>query len=522
MIKKYRFLFLLAFIAGSLFAQNKDDKGKQPEKYRPLIHFSPAAGWMSDPNGLVYLDGEYHLCYQHITAGVAGTCWGHAVSTDLLNWQHMPIAILPDSLGFIYSGCSVADLKNTSGLGTLENPPLLALFTYYNGNAKPDNNQTQALAFSTDKGRTWTKYSKNPVIPNPGLTDFRDPHVFWSETYNRWIMALSGGAVIQFYASKDCLSWDYLSEFGKDMGSHVGPWECPDLFPVKVEGSNQIKWVLLVSVVDFTDTPNRLSTSTQYFIGDFDGKNFTTEQRDTCWLDYGKDNYAGITYDNAPGGRRIFVGWMHSHQYAGAAQGSTTKTWSGAATFPRELKVVSTDNGYRLQSKPIKEIKKLYNRTVKIKPAVIDGSYSLSDKIPFDKAPLNIMLSFENPGFEKLPLCYGVRLSNQLGQYIQVEYNKSDQCFYVDRTSAVGVPFHDQFASIQKAPYKATEKLLNWQLLIDVASLELFVADHKIVFTDVFFPTEPFNTIELITKSGTIKLKKGSITSLHSVKCINP
>ena len=493
------------------------------ENYRPKIHFSPQAGWMSDPNGLVYMDGEYHLCYQHIPFAEDGTLhwgemyWGHAVSRDLCHWQHLPIALSPDSLGYIFSGGSVADLHNTSGLGTAQQPPLLALFTYYDHEAARAGRietQSQGLAYSTDRGRTWTKYAGNPILPNPGIADFRDPHIFWHDASRQWIMVLTAGRTVRFYSSPNCITWSYLSEFGADVGSHVGPWECPDLFPLQVQGTGQTKWVLLTSVVDFTDRPTRLQTATQYFVGDFDGKHFTSTQRDTLWIDYGRDNYAGITFDNAPHGRRIFVGWMHSHQYAAAAQGYTTRSFSGAATFPRELSLASTQNGYRLVSHPVHELSRLRDKSQKLQRTRIEGTVRLSPEVPFDKAPIELDAHF---GKRQNATRYGIRLRNDSGEYISIVYDRLTQCFTADRTHATAVQFSEPFASVEHARLPLGCDPTHWYALIDVASIELFVGGGTVVFTNVFFPSAPFDTIEWIAKGGNATLERGRITSLKNI-----
>jgi fructan beta-fructosidase len=258
---------------------------------------------MNDPNGMVYYKGEYHLFYQHYPEkSVWGPMhWGHAISTDLVHWEHMPIAIYPDSLGYIFSGSAVADYNNTSGLGTKENPPLVAFFTYHDMKAEKEGRfteiESQAIAYSLDKGRTWTKYKGNPVVKNPGIRDFRDPKVIWHNDSKQWIMSIASGQVIKFYSSPNCLDWTYLSEFGEGRGEHGGVWECPDLFPLQVKGSNETKWVLIVNINPGGPAGG---SATQYFVGDFNGKEFISAQSKTQWMDYGKDNYAGVTWSNAP------------------------------------------------------------------------------------------------------------------------------------------------------------------------------------------------------------------------------
>lgn len=511
-------LIILSCLIFSVIAVSQTEVTQSgAEVYRPRFHFSPADGWMSDPNGLVYYDGEYHLFYQHIPnqPSVGGTHWGHAVSRDLLYWEHLPVALSPDSMGSIYSGCCVVDYKNTSGLGTKANPPLIAVYTYHNHALdKEGYPESQAIAYSIDKGRTWVKYAGNPVITNPGMKDFRDPKVIFDDEAGRWLMALACGTVIRFYESPDCIHWEYLSEFGEGCGSHVGPWECPDFFPLKVKDSEETKWVLLVSVVDFTETANRYSTATQYFIGDFDGENFKSAQTDTLWIDYGKDCYAGVTFYNAPGDRRIFLAWMNTHQYAGQARQAITKDWSGAATFPRELSIVKAGSDYRLQIEPVNEIMGLYNRQIKLEKRKVEGTYDLSELLSFPTAPIELDVEFSSI---ELPSQYGFCLKNSAGEYIKFGYNKEKQQFYVDRTNATGIKFHDQFASVQTSLPFRPEENMHWKALIDVGSVELFVGDSQIVFSNIAFPSTPFDVIGLFTVEGSVVLERGTVTELKSI-----
>ncbi|GAA0853126.1 glycoside hydrolase family 32 protein [Aliiglaciecola litoralis] len=246
------------------------------EQFRPKFHYTPPANWMNDPNGMVYYEGEYHLFYQyHPNSTVWGPMhWGHAVSTNLLDWQTLPIALYPDEQGTIFSGSAVIDWQNTSGFGSIESPPMVAIYTYHdnikNGLGK-DDFQTQAIAYSLDKGRSWTKFHGNPVLNNPGIRDFRDPKVTWHEPSQRWIMVLAQQDHIGFYSSKNLRQWQPLSTFGEGVGSHGGVWECPDLLRVKIEGTDEYKYILIVSLI--TGAPNG-GSGTQYFVGDFDGERF--------------------------------------------------------------------------------------------------------------------------------------------------------------------------------------------------------------------------------------------------------
>lgn len=250
------------------------------EKHRPQFHFSPETGWMNDPNGMVYYEGEYHLFYQYYPdSTVWGPMhWAHAISTDLIHWEHLPIALYPDEHGYIFSGSAVVDWDNTSGFGEGNAPPLVAMYSYHDmakEHAGGDDFQTQGIAYSNDKGRTWTKYQANPIIKNPGVRDFRDPKVIWHEDSKQWISAIAALDHLMIYGSRDLKKWYLLSEFGKDLGSHDGVWECPDLFPIIADNGKQY-WVLIQNMG--TGNPNG-GSGTQYFIGQFDGKEYTVDEK---------------------------------------------------------------------------------------------------------------------------------------------------------------------------------------------------------------------------------------------------
>ncbi len=267
-------------------------------QYRPAYHFAPAAHWMNDPNGMVYLNGTYHLFFQYYPDGMVWgpMHWGHATSRDLVQWQEQPIALYPDSLGWIFSGSAVIDANNTAGFGK---NAMVAIFTHHNDPEEKkhtNKHQYQSLAYSLDEGKTWTKYAGNPVLPNPGIQDFRDPKVSWHEASKQWVMTLATKDRITFYGSPNLKNWTKLSEFGEKVGAHGGVWECPDLFPLQLKG--QTYWVLIVNLNP--GAPNG-GSGTQYFVGQFDGKTFTPRSTDTKWADYGPDDYAGVTWNNTPG-----------------------------------------------------------------------------------------------------------------------------------------------------------------------------------------------------------------------------
>lgn len=517
----YLIVSMLLFNACAGKAGNETTNSERKEfqeQYRQQAHFTPPVGWMNDPNGMVYYEGEYHLFYQYNPNDKhwGDLHWGHAISTDLMHWEHRPPAIHPDEMGFIFSGCAVVDWKNSSGLGSAENPPLLAFFTYHDMEKEKAGQidiESQALAFSLDKGRSWSKYAKNPVVKNPQIRDFRDPKVFWHNPSEQWIMSLASGQVIRFYGSKNCLDWTYLSEFGQGVGNHDGVWECPDLFPLKVEGSDEEKWVLIVNINPGGPAGG---SATQYFVGKFDGKAFTSEQKETLWMDYGKDNYASVSWSDAPDNRRILIGWMNNWQYAGK---EPTPTWSGGATLPREMGLVKDGDLYLLTSTPVKELELLKGEKVTLQSETVKNSLLLSEKFSFEKAPLEIKLQFNQANNTQMnfPARYGIRLSNELGEYILIGYDNLEKIFYVDRTHATGEVFSDQFSSLHGVPYIIQSPQIDWHLIIDACSVEFFTAGNRIAITDLFYPTKPFDTIELFTQDGQIELLSGEITSLQSI-----
>lgn len=641
------------------------------EKHRPHFHFTPPEKWMNDPNGMVYYEGEYHLFYQYYPDGtVWGPMhWGHAVSADLVNWEHLPTALYPDELGYIFSGSAVVDWKNTSGFGKDGKPPLIAIFTHHNvegEKAGRNDFQYQSIAYSTDKGRTWTKYEGNPVIPNPGIKDFRDPKVIWDEDSGQWFMVFAAWDHVKFYSSPDLKNWTYLSDFGKDWGGHGGVWECPDLFPLIVENTGEKKWVLLLSINP--GGPNGGST-TQYFVGDFNGKNFTLDEdfaktlgsetgkrkraytpsgivftsfegnsydewnvdgsafgtspaegnlvsqigvegytgnylvhsqfngdqsvgtltsppftidkpyinfqigggndklktaitllingevvrtaagansdrmnwhgwdvsefkgqrasiqiidKNTggwghinvdqimfsdrlarpaidkaVWLDWGRDNYAGVTWSDTPDGRRIFIGWMSNWDYA---QVVPTEKWRSAMTIPRELKLIKTAEGFRLQQIPVNELQRLRSENYVLEKTALNGKLDVTGKINFSASTTEIILTGEN--IKDKP--FGIELSNSKGERYSVGYDPVARHFFSDRTNAGKKEFSTVFAEkIHIAPYRINDGKIEMRLFFDVASCELFAEDGTVVMTDIFFPNEDFTTLKIIGE-GTI------------------
>jgi fructan beta-fructosidase len=507
------FLYIITF---SSCLSNQKSTAKA-EAHRPQFHFTPKTGWMNDPNGMVYYKGEYHLFYQYYPdSTVWGPMhWGHAVSKNMICWEHLPIALYPDSLGYIFSGSTVVDENNTSGFLQKslngqkgDEKALVAIFTQHDmagEKAHKTDFQTQGIAYSLDKGRTWTKYDHNPVIKNQGLKDFRDPKVLWHSPTNQWIMTLAVADHVEFYVSKDLKKWTKAGEFGKTEGSHGGVWECPDLFPLKVEGTGIEKWVLIQSIGN--GAPNG-GSGTQYFIGHFDGKTFKNDNKpsDILWLDYGRDNYAGVTWSNSPDNRRLFLGWMSNWQYA---QKVPTALWRSAMTLPRELSLKNTEKGLRLLQKPVKEQEILRGGKQNI------SAQNMSESFALKPASISNELSLSFDLTKTTAHDLGVILSNAKGEKVLIGYEKATNRFYIDRRDGGKKDFEKSFAGRHYALRETTSTLLKMNLHIDLASVELFADDGALTMTDVFFPTENFNHISIFSKNGTSYLAEGILWALN-------
>ena len=477
------------------------------EQYRPQIHFSPKEHWMNDPNGMVYNDGIYHLFFQYFPGGtVWGPMhWGHATSKHLIHWQQQPIALYPDSLGYIFSGSAVVDKKNTSGFGKNGKIPLVAIYTNHDPKgekAGKNNFQTQSIAYSLDNGKTWIKYSKNPVLKNPGITDFRDPKVMWYSQENKWVMTLATKDRITFYSSKDLKNWNKESEFGETEGAHGGVWECPDLFPLKYQGKTV--WILIVNLNP--GGPNQ-GSATQYFTGDFDGTKFTPNSSQTKWIDYGPDEYAGVTWNNT-GNRRIFLGWMSNLLYANKVP---TVKWRNAMTIPRELHLAKVKNEMYVTSEPVEELKLIAPKSIVKTNVTVSKSTDISKLIEQPVSlPCRINLSIAQSDN------FSILLSNNLKEKLVVGYDKESNQFYIDRTMAGKSDFNKEFPEKHSAPRISENKEMTLSLIIDKSSLELFADGGLSVMTSIFFPEKPYNKIEIST-SGKVLFNSISYKGFNSI-----
>ena len=448
------------------------DCTNREKQYRPTYHFSPEWGWMNDPNGMVYKDGEWHLFYQYNPYGSfwGNMHWGHAVSKDLVNWEHLGIALAPDDLGAIFSGSAVVDTDNTAGFGR---GAIVAMYT------SDGDNQTQSIAYSLDNGRTFTKYAGNPVIMAEDTPDFRDPKVFWDHQTRQWKVVLAAGQEVQFYSSSNLKDWTYDSSFGLAYGNHNGVWECPDLIRLPFEGKD--KWVLLLNI-----NPGGPfgGSATQYFVGSYDGKTFKCDDLPTVtrWMDYGKDHYAAVTWSNAPDGRTVAIAWMSNWQYANSVP---TQQFRSANSVPRDLSLIRKGKEVILKSTPSKEVEALRGTPVQF--TLSTAPVELFDK-PVKAYELVIRFSLQKKEGATFVL------SNEAGEQVVFSYEAATQTFSMDRRGSGMVKFSKKFAAVTSAPTRVGGKM-ELRLLMDSASIEAFSEDFAM--TNLVFPSAPYNTLRL-------------------------
>ena len=467
------------------------------ETYRPLYHFTPQYGWMNDPNGMVYADGTYHLFYQYNPYGArwGNMHWGHAISKDLVNWQYQPTAIAPDKLGAIFSGSAVIDHDNTAGFGK---GAMIAIFT------SAGDRQTQSIAYSLDGGKTFTKYEGNPVLSDANIIDFRDPKVFWHAPSKQWVMSLATTQTITFYGSKNLKEWTRLSEFGEGLGGHGGVWECPDLFPLTYEGKT--KWVLFVSINP--GGPNG-GSATQYFIGDFDGKTFTPDAMNyPLWLDYGRDNYAGVTWSNVPAadGRRLFIGWMSNWDYANEIP---TVNFRSAMTVARTLRLAHNGEHLVVASEPVKELESLRREPLSLADKTTSDTVTFENFLPNNQGAYELTFTLTPNDTDS----FSFSIENTKGEVLTYLFDIANKTLSADRTKS-SVAFNANFAeTLVKAPLTA-KKSYTVRLLVDKASTELFVNNGEVVQTNTVFPSEVYNTLRFKTEKGTLNLNDITVYKL--------
>ena len=458
------------------------------EKFRPTYHFSPLYGWMNDPNGMVYKDGEYHLFYQHNPYGSkwGNMHWGHAISKDLINWEHRPDAITPDALGTIFSGSAVVDTDNTAGFGA---GAIVAIYT------QNSDRQVQSIAYSTDNGRSFTKYENNPVLTSDAR-DFRDPKVFWHKETQRWIMLLAVGQEMQIFSSSNLKDWAFESSFGEGQGAHGGVWECPDLFELPVDGTNEKKWVLLCNL-----NPGGPfgGSATQYFVGTFNGKEFVNESPSkTKWMDWGKDHYATVTWSDAPDNRRIAIAWMSNWQYANDVP---TSQYRSPNSVPRDLSLFTVDGETYLQSAPSPELLKLRDISKK-RSFKVNGTRTIKDMIAGNEGAYEIELTIENQHADVI----GFRLYNDKGEEVDMQYDMKEKKFSMDRRKSGEVGFNENFPMLIWTTIESGKDELKLRLFVDKSSVEAFGDGGRFVMTNQVFPSEPYTHIDFYSKGGAYKV----------------
>lgn len=449
------------------------------EKFRPVYHHTPAYGWMNDPNGMFYKDGVYHLYFQYNPYGsVWGNMhWGHSTSTDLMHWKFEGCAIVPDAWGAIFSGSCVVDHENTAGFGK---EAVVAFYT--SAKASPWGDvQSQSMAYSLDNGKTFVKYEGNPILTS-SEKDFRDPKVFWYAPGKHWVMMLAVGQHMEIYSSVNLKEWKKESEFGAMQGAHGGVWECPDLVEIPVEGTREKKWVLICNL-----NPGGPfgGSAAQYFVGSFDGKKFVNESpTQTKWMDWGKDNYATVTWNNAPDGRCIALGWMSNWQYANNVP---TRQYRSANTLARDLTLYREGQELYLKSTPSVEVKKARGKKVSIPSFRVSEKHEIVNLFEDNQGAYEVEILIQNAGASKIAFC----LLNDKGEKVSMYYDLNRKQFVMDRSESGTVDFSKDFPAVTVAPANV-DKELTLRLFVDRSSIEAFGEDGKFVMTNLVFPSQPY------------------------------
>lgn len=495
--------------------------------YRPIYHHTPLYGWMNDANGLVYKDGEYHLYFQYNPYGSkwGNMHWGHSVSKDLIHWEHLKPAIARDTLGHIFSGSSIIDHNNSAGYGK---NAMIAFYT----SASDEHGQIQCMAYSNDNGRTFTKYEKNPVLtPFDGLKDFRDPKVFWYEPAQKWYMIVSADKEMRFYSSANLKDWEFLSGFGKGYGVQPNQFECPDFIQLPVDGNpNNKKWVMIVNI-----NPGCLfgGSATEYFIGDFDGKEFKcdTKPEVTKWLDYGKDHYATVCFSNT-GDRIIAVPWMSNWQYANA---TPIRQYRGANALPRELSLYSKNGDIYMAANAVKETRNLRKQTNEIHDITLTDEYKTCSITTNSGNAYEIEMDI-TPGKTGKT---GFQLLNEKGEIVDIYLDMKAGRLVMDRTQSGivnlerhgemnvheketdnhrktnSVNYKNDFALGTWAPLSLCEgKTYHLDIFVDKCSIEIFVDEGRIAMTNLVFPTQPYETLRFYTDNNAVQFNNIKIHTL--------
>ncbi|WP_025700237.1 GH32 C-terminal domain-containing protein, partial [Paenibacillus forsythiae] len=508
----------LAVSGGSAYFQDvylTDSRDYYNEIYRPAYHYTPARGSASDPNGLVYFEGEYHFFHQ------SGGQWAHAVSTDLVHWRRLPLALKWNDLGHVWSGAAVADEHNASGLfGDSGGKGLIAYYTSFNPD-KTGGNQQIGLAYSKDKGRTWQYYGDDAIIKNPGYVsdnepgskDFRDPKVVRDEVGNRWIMVVSGGDHIRFYTSENLIDWSLTDSFGYGGYIRGGVWECPDLFPLPVDGNaSKEKWVLMISL---GASPKTNGSDAEYFIGELtpEGKFVNDNPPGTVLrTDFGKEMYASTSFANVPGGRRIMLAWMTNWDYPFSFP---TSPWKGQMTVPRELSLKTTPGGIRLAQTPIAELEQLRGTPFVVADTDVSADTDNILASPFGNAyEIEAELELPKTGAASE---FGFRLREGGAQRTVVGYRKGSGTLFVDRSTSGRTDFSSKFSAVHEAKVQQDSSMVKLRILVDESSVEVFGADGRAVFSDVILPDKARSGLSFYAKGGTVHVKSIKVYPLGNI-----
>lgn len=469
----------------------------EPEKYRPLFHFTPEKNWTNDPNGLVYYDGKYHLFYQYNPFGNqwGHMSWGHAVSGDLVDWEHLPVALYEADGIMIFSGSAVIDKWNTCGLCEPGEECMVAIYTsHIEGKA-----QHQSIAYSMDSGRSWVKYEGNPVL-DLGMRDFRDPKVFWYAPDNKWVMVVSHPLEykVEFYQSSNLRVWERTGEFG-GYGDVSKIWECPDLSKVKIRGSDDYKWVLIIS----SGSQYGDYTGMQYFIGEFDGTAFIADDpiNEPRWLDYGKDFYAAVTYNNLPEGQDpILVGWVNNWRYAGTIP---TSRWRGMMSIPRVLTLERVEDRLELFQIPVKGVIEALEeeKAWQYVNHRVKGNDSLLDEV--QAGSFRVSLIIRNLNANK----FGIEIFRNDHERTNIGYDDQNKLLFIDRRQSGNIDFHQAFPSVEYAPLVLEDGMLMLDIYADQSVVEVFAQGGRIVLTDQVFPLETDHGMKLYAEGGEVQVK---------------
>lgn len=500
----------LLFLGGFMLThRGMAQKPTYEELFRPQIHFSAPLNWINDPNGLVWHNGEYHLFYQFNPFGDTWghMSWGHAVSRDLVHWRHLDVAIPEIGSVMAFSGSAVSDTRNTSGFGTAANPPLVAIFT---GHHTDQPLQDQRIAYSLDNGRTWTQYEGNPVI-DMGKADFRDPKVIWYEPDQKWVMvtALSTEYRLRFFESKNLKEWTVLSDFGP-AGATGGIWECPDLFPLTVDG--QQKWVLIVNI-----NPGAPSggSGAQYFVGHFDGTRFIPEDPvgsgESLWIDYGKDFYAVQSFSDVPStdGWRIWLAWMSNWQYAGV---TPTAPWRNSMTVPRTVMLRRYPEGMRIVQHPVEELQLLRGNHFEIDSTPLLPATVSPDMDEIRGIRLEIDAEFDVGDASEV----GIKVRKGAWEETVIGFDALRNRIFVDRTRSGRTDFSTDFPGIHSGPLAPEEGRIRIHLLVDDSSIEVFGNDGRIVLTETIYASPESDRIEIYSRGGVAELIRLDAWTLDS------